>query len=556
MDDGLAAIIVTLMLVPQSLAYAMLAGLPPQSGLYASILPLLAYALLGSSNTLAVGPVAILSLMTAAATAQFTALGYGDPVTLAMTLALLSGAFLALAGALRLGFIADFISHPVMIGFISASGVLIALGQAKHLLGLSLSGQNLLEIIPPLLVGLGDAHRETMAIGLGTLASLLALRRYSASVLLALGAPKRLAAVMARAAPVLVVIVTTLICAHLDLAQRGVRIVGSIEAAIPTIALPDVSITIWIDLVGASALIALVGFVESVAVAGTLARRRGQQVSANQELTGLGAANIAAGLSGGYPVTGGFARSAVNFDAGARTPAAGAFTALGILGAVFTLTPALYYLPQATLAATIIMAVLSLVDVSAFSTSWTHHRRDFWAMAGTALATLLIGVEVGIILGLVISVGFYLRRTSRPVLEELNFGHQAGRLSASSNSAWKASSQVRLVSIADDLYFANACHVETKLTELAAASTNLSDLVLAFSAGIELDMTSIEMLERLDGTLGAIGIELHLSGVSPELLQTLNAVGFINSLSGQVFSDTNAAYRSLTAPLEDPAAAI
>ena len=366
-QDSLAAAIVTLMLIPQSLAYAMLAGLPPVTGLYASILPLVAYALFGTSNTLAIGPVAIVSLMTAAALGPLFSAGTPEYVAAALLLALLSGIVLLVMALLRLGFIANFLSHPVITGFISASGILIAIGQLPHILGIEASGQSAAELLIPLLQGLPSLHWPTLVVGSGSLLLLYLARFQLQNWLVRAGCNKTLAGHLSRTGPVLTLLLAILVVTLFDLAQAGVAVVGSVPSGVPLPTLPALNPGLAVQLLPAAILISLVGFVESVSVGQTLAAKRRERIEPNQELVGLGAANIAASLNGGFPVTGGFARSVVNYDAGARTPMAGAFTAIGIAVTVMLFTPLFHNLPQAVLAATIIMAVLSLVDLGALS---------------------------------------------------------------------------------------------------------------------------------------------------------------------------------------------
>ena len=369
-SDLLAALIVTIMLIPQSLAYALLAGLPVEMGLYASILPLFAYALFGTSRALAVGPVAVISLMSAAAAGEVAAAGSADFIAASLLLALLSGLFLLALGLLRLGFIANFLSHPVISGFISASGILIALSQVKHLLGIKAGGQTLPELLPALTAGLGQTNLIVLALGLGSTLFLFWVRRGLAPLLRRLGLPPRSAGLLAKTGPVLAVAATTLAVWGFELTAQGVPVVGAVPQGLPPLTLPAWDLALWSQLAWPAALIALVGFVESVSVAQTLAAKRRQRIRPDQELVGLGVANLASAVTGGFSVTGGFARSVVNFDAGAATPAAGAFTAIGILVATLALTPLLAFLPQATLAATIIVAAVSPGRLGAPGRAW------------------------------------------------------------------------------------------------------------------------------------------------------------------------------------------
>lgn len=322
-SDLMAAVIVTVMLIPQSLAYAMLAGLPPEVGLYASILPLAAYAVFGTSRTLAVGPVAVVSLMTATTVGQIAAEGTADYLAAAATLALISGVMLVAMGVFRLGFLANFLSHPVISGFITAAGLLIAAGQVRHILGVSGGGGDTLPDVLQALAGtLATTNPVTLAIGAGVLAFLVFARRTLRTLLVRMRIPARPADMMVKAAPILAVAVTIALAEGFDLAGRGVALVGTIPQGLPAIGLPSFSLDLIGTLAGPAFLISVIGFVESVSVGQTLAAKRRQRIEPDQELIGLGAANLAAGMSAGYPVTGGFARSVVNFDAGAQTPGA------------------------------------------------------------------------------------------------------------------------------------------------------------------------------------------------------------------------------------------
>ena len=413
-NDLVAAGIVTIMLIPQSLAYAMLAGLPPEIGLYASILPIIAYALFGTSRTLAVGPVAVISLMTLAAASSIAAPGSAEFIAAALILALLSGLILIVMGVLRLGFLGNLLSHPVVSGFITASGIIIATSQLKSLFGIRASGEAMPELIYTLASNIGDTNPPTLIIGISATAFLFWVRKGLKPLLMQLGLAARPADLIAKGGPIAAVVASTMAVILFDLEARGVKVVGAIPQSLPPFTIPLFDAAVWQQLAVPALLISIIGFVESVSVAQTLAAKKRQRIDPDQELIGLGMANVAAAFSGGYPVTGGFARSVVNYDAGAETPAAGAYTAVGILIAALFLTPLLYSLPIATLAATIIVAVVSLVDFKTPRAVWRFSKSDFVAMATTILITLLAGVEPGVIAGVVISLELHLWRASRP----------------------------------------------------------------------------------------------------------------------------------------------
>ena len=534
-NDAMAAVIVTIMLIPQSLAYALLAGLPPQIGLYASILPLVAYAVFGTSRTLAVGPVAVLSLMTAAAAGRVATQGSPEYIAAALILAFLSGVFLIALGILRLGFLANFLSHPVISGFITASGIIIAASQIKHLIGVDAHGHNLLDVLLSVGAQLRNAHLPTLVIGLSATAFLFWVRKGLKPLLQQLGLPETAAAIISRAGPVFAVAAGIIAVASLRLDQAGVRIVGDIPTGLPTLALPPFDPDLWMTLIGSAALISMLGFVESISVAQTLAAKRRQRIDPDQELIGLGAASLAAGFSGGYPVTGGFARSAVNFDAGAETPAASAFTAVGIAIAALFLTPFLYYLPNAVLAATIVVAVLSLVDLGALKRTWAFSKTDFAAMLATILITLFAGVELGVSCGVALSLFLHLYNTSRPHFAVVGQVPGTEHFRNVNRHEVITSESVITLRVDESLYFANARFLEDTVYDLIASRPNLKHLVLMCPAVNQIDASGLESLEAINLRLADAGVSLHLSEVKGPVMDRLKRTDFLDHLTGQVF---------------------
>jgi len=545
--DLLAGLIVTLMLVPQSLAYALLAGLPPQVGLYASILPLVAYAAFGSSRTLAVGPVAVVSLMTAAAIGQ---LGLQDPtqqLAAALVLALLSGLILMAMGLLRLGFLANLLSHPVISAFISASALLIAVSQLRHLLGLQVSGERPDQVLLELAARAGEINAVTAAIGLGALAFLFWVRSSLAPLLRRLGLSEGASILAGRVAPVVAVVGGTLLVALLRLDQSaGVAVVGTIPGGLPPLTLPSFDPALWGALLLAALLISLVGFVESVSVAQSLAAKRRQKVEPDRELLGLGAANLAAAFSGGYPVTGGFARSVVNFAAGARTPLAGVFTAALLALVALYFTGWFRFLPNAVLAATIVAAVLGLVDLGIARRLWRYSRADAASWAVTVAGVLALGIEVGILAGVGVSLLLYLWRSGRPHLAVV--GQVPGTEHYRNVLRHKVLTHPSLLAVRVDesLYFANARYLEDRLLEMVADRPELRDVVLICSAVNLIDASALESLEALSARLGDAGVALHLAEVKGPVMDRLERSDFLRHLSGRIFLSTHEAVVALT----------
>jgi SulP family sulfate permease len=546
--DVLAAVIVTLMLVPQALAYAMLAGLPPEMGLYASMLPLVLYAVFGTSASLAVGPVAVAALMTASALSSFAAPGSPEYICAALVLAALSGLILIAMGVLRLGFLVNFLSHPVISGFVTASGVLIAISQLKHIFGVEASGHNVVELLRALLDQWQQVNVITLLIGLGVWAYLWVCRKRLNGWLTKLGMPASWAGLMVKAAPISAVVVTTLLAWGFQLEQRGVDLVGFVPSGLPAITLPSLDQSLWPGLLPAALLISLVGFVESVSVAQTLAAKRRQRIDPNQELIALGMANLGAGISGGSPVSGGFSRSVVNFEAGAATPLAGAFTALGIVLATLLLTDLLAFLPTATLAATIIVAVGTLIDLPAVKRTWQYSSSDGVAMVATLLLTLLHSVEVGIISGVVLSLGLHLYRTSQP--------HSAvvGRVPGTEHfrnvkrHQVETDEHVAMLRIDESLYFANARYLEDTVMALASRSPSIKHIVLTCQAVNVIDASALESLEAINGRLKDAGAMLHLAEVKGPVMDRLTHTAFYHELTGQVFFTTYDAWQALAHP--------
>ncbi|WP_417249096.1 SulP family inorganic anion transporter [Celeribacter sp.] len=544
-NDGIAALIVTVMLIPQSLAYALLAGLPAQMGLYASILPLVAYAIFGTSRALAVGPVAVVSLMTASAVGNMALQGTAEYAAAAITLAFLSGLILLAMGIFRLGFFANFLSHPVIAGFITASGILIAVSQAKHIFGISSDGHTLPERLMGIWENIGSTNFITLVIGVAATAFLFWVRKGLKPLLISKGVTPRMADIAAKAGPVAAVVVTTLVTFAFGLHNHGVKIVGDVPRGLPPLTVPQFSASVWGELFGAAILISIIGFVESVSVAQTLAAKRRQRIVPDQELIGLGASNVAAAISGGYPVTGGFARSVVNFDAGAETPAAGAFTAVGIALAALFLTPLLYFLPVATLAATIIVAVLSLVDFSILKTTWGYSKADFAAVLATIALTLLFGVETGVSSGVILSIGLHLYKTSRPHVAEVGLVPGTEHFRNIKRHDVLTVPEMVTIRVDESLYFANARFLEDYILDRIADDCDVKHVVLMCPAVNEIDSSALETLEEINRRLGDGGMKLHLSEVKGPVMDRLQKSHLLHDLTGQVFLSQYAAMKAL-----------
>lgn len=543
--DIIAALIVTVMLIPQSLAYAMLAGLPPELGLYASIWPLVLYALLGSSRVLSVGPVAVVSLMTSAAVGSVVATGLSDAITAAITLSFISGILLLMMGLFRLGFMVNFLSHGVVSGFITASGIIIAISQLKHILGVPLHGDTLWELGEGLFAHIGETKMLTLIVGASVLFFLFWSRQYGARLLAKLGMRSELAAIIVRTAPVVGVLATIAAAFIFGLEDRQVALVGEIPSGLPSLTLTLPSIELIQALFIPALMIAVIGYVESISVGLTLAAKRRQTINPNGELIGLGAANVASGLSGAFPVTGGFSRSVVNFDAGAETQMASIFTAVGIALAALLLTPYLYYLPKATLAATIVIAVLSLLDFSIFKKTWRFSRADFWAVVVTVLMTLIMGVEVGVSAGVLTSLALFLYRSATPHMAEVGRVKGSEHFRNRDRFDVEVSPHVYMLRIDESIFFANARELEQRIYQAVYERDAISDVVLVGSAVNTIDYSALEGLETVNEALARQGVRLHLCEIKGPVMDALSRTHFLQELTGQVYLSQNEAFEAL-----------
>lgn len=533
--DVLGAAIVSFMFIPQSLAYALLAGLPVQAGLYASILPLIGYALLGSSRFLAVGPVAVISLLTASALEPVAVAGTAEYQSLALTLALMSGIMLAVMAVLRMGFISNFLSYPVISGFVTASAILIATSQFKSILGVKTTGSTLLELVPQLIAAAPGFHPSTAIVGFSAIIFLAAIRNYLSPLLQRLGLSASTAKIIARMGPLAAAVASLLAVLLWDLEAAGVKTIGTLPSGLPHLTMPDFDLPMWRALLPAAFLISLIGFVESVSVAQTFAAKHREAIRPNSELAGLGAANVIAALCGAFPVSGGFSRSVVNYDAGVQTPVAAILTGLGIALVVTFLGSYIAHVPQAVLAATIIVAVMSLADVKVLSETWSYSRSDFAAAAVTIVVTLLEGVEIGVLCGVLLSVGMFLHRTSRPHLAVVGLVPGTQHFRNIQRYDVVTSPHILSVRVDESLYFANARFLEEQLSELMVAHPDVRHLVLYCSAVNAIDASALESLEAINERLRDMGVTFHLSEVKGPIMDRLRRSTFLSRLTGRVF---------------------
>lgn len=519
--DLSAGLIVAVMLVPQGMAYALLAGLPPVVGLYASTIPLILYALFGSSRQLAVGPVAIVSLLTLSGVSALAEPGSAEFVALAALLALMVGAMQLGLGLLRAGFVVNFLSHAVISGFASAAAIVIGLSQLKHLLGIDLASNH---SVPALLwvAGrrIGETHPLTFGLGLASIAALVLLRRVSPRF------PGSLVVVAA----------ATAVVYALGLDERGVSVVGEVPQGFPGFALPEIGLGSIAALLPVALTITFVGFMESIAVAKYIAAREKYRVDANQELKGLGLANIAGSVFSAYPVTGGFSRSAVNYQAGARTQLATGITAGLVVLTLLFLTPLFYYLPNAVLAAIVMVAVYGLIDFKVPARLLRLKRVDGVTLLITVAATLLVGIEQGIVAGVVFSLLVFIWRSAHPHTAEIGYLPEENVFrNVRRYPEAHTFPEALIVRVDASLYFANASFWEDWINAAAAKRPDLRYLILDFSAVNDMDAVALETLEELMEELKERGVEVHFANIKGPVRDILVKAGWPERIGAGAF---------------------
>ncbi len=544
-DDLFAGIITAILLVPQGIAYAMLAGLPPQMGLYASILPPVLYALFGTSRTLSVGPVSIAAIMIASAITAPEISAMGNPVESAVILSAEGGLIMMLMAGLRMGGLVNFISHPVLTGFTSGAAILIIASQVPALAGI----KNLDCGIDTRCYGDSIQHLnvETLLIGLAALALLLSFGKPLTMLLKKAGLPRSTVMLISKCGPLLTVVLTTLAVTYFGLAeQQSVAVVGHIPSGFPALGLPIILSEKWQLLLPYAAFIALIAYVESVAIAKVTANLRGEKIVPNQELVALGAANIAAAISGGMPVAGGFSRTMVNFAAGARTQMA-MLIAAGILAlAVMFFSTWFESIPKATLAAIILVAIIPLVRLRDIAHTWRYDRGDGMAEAVTLLGVLALGIEEGLTLGIILTIFCHLRKSSHPhiaVVGRIPHTEHYRNIKRHQVETW---SHLLLVRIDENITFANINYIENFIAAELRQQPAIRHIVMIFTSVSDIDSTALEALENLNRSLQAAKIRLHLSEAKGPVLDKLEKTDFLKQLKpGKVFFRTEDAVNEL-----------
>ena len=533
--DLIAGLVTAILLVPQSMAYALLAGLPPQTGLYAAILPAIAYGFLGSSRALSVGPVAIISLLVASGLEPLAEPSSPEYGRLALGLALEAGLIQVGVGLLRLGFLANFLSRSVVTAFGSAAALIIAFSQLRHLLGVKIANtESFWLLLQRLWQSLEGVNWATLGLGLLSIALLVYAQRKLPAQLRRL--PPLWVLILTKGAPLGAVFLTTLLVWGLNLSERaGVAVVGSIPAGLPSLAFPWLSWAEWRALLPTALAISLVGFTESYAVGQSLASQRRQKVDPNQDLVALGVANLAAAVSGGYPVTGGISRSVVNAQAGANSGLASVVTGSLIALAVIWLMPLFTFLPQTTLAAIVLVAVLGLVDFHPLLQSWRYDRGDALVWLVTFASVLGIGVEPGIGLGVLVSILLFLWRASRPHIAIV--GQVPGTEHYRNVLRHEVITDPRILAVRVDesLFFANAAYLQESILQEVAARPAVEQVLLVASAINFVDGSALEALAQLVERLQQMGVGFALAEVKGPVMDRLKRAGFVEKVGAERF---------------------
>lgn len=523
MGDIPAGLTVGVMLIPQGMAYAMIAGLPPIYGLYASTIPLIIYGLLGTSRQLAVGPVAMMSLLTAASVGALAGNDLETYIAYAATLALLVGILQWGLGVFRLGFVVNFLSHPVISGFTSAAALIIGLSQLKHLLGISLSqSHHIHEIILESMSRIGELNPYALGVGLVGILLIKSIKRILPAI------PGSLVAV----------ILGTLAGYFLISSGKALSIVGDVPSGLPMFTLPDFDGGVILSLIPAAIAISLVGFMESIAVARSIqARHKDYKVIPNQELKALGLANVGTAFFQGFPVTGGFSRTAVNDQSGAKTGLASIISAGMIILTLLFLTELFYYLPNAILAAVIMVAVFGLIDIKEPIKLWQRDRNDFWMLVTTFVGTLVLGIEEGILIGVILSILVIIYRTSKPHYAILGrvkgtpFFRNVLRFHDLENRE-----DTLIMRFDADLYYANVDYfIESLDKEIEARGDSIEYVILNSESISSIDSTGVHALETLVKDLKSRNITMLFANVKGPVRDILDRCELFETFGNRAF---------------------
>ncbi len=546
--DLVAGLILGVITVPQAIAYAFLAGLPAQAGLYACLVPMVIYAMLGSSRHLIVGPVAIAALMVASAVGQYAPLYSDAYLGITTVLSLQAGLFLWVLRLSQMGGLANLISHAVITGFVNAAAVLIVISQLHAFLGLPSPPGNatMIERLMDLYSRLLELNPATAGIGLASIFGMFAVGYAAVPVARVVFPNLATDHPISKAGPIVVVLLAGLSVwvANLD-GNYGVATVGAVPSGLPALTVPPFDLNLWLDLAPVSALIAFVAYIESYSVGATLASRERTRINSHQELIALGASNIGAAFTGAYPVAGSFTRSSVNYQTGGKTQISALICMAVIVVTLLFITPAFAKLPHSALAAIIIVSVIGLIDVKHLPEQWRFHREDVMTQMVTLITVLAFSVEVGLLTGVALSIAFFIRRSSRPHIVQVGRMPGTEQFKAINRYDVETFSHTVAVRIDENLYFANADRVENKLLKIIERRPGTRNLLLVCSAINSIDISGLEMLYRVNDQLASRGVKLHLADVKGPPLAKLHETRFLDALSGSHYFTTDQAMRDL-----------
>lgn len=545
--DLVAGVVVSIITVPQAIAYAVLAGLPPQAGLYASLVPMVVYAVLGSSRYLVVGPVAITALMVATAVGEYAPQYQQSYVGVTTVLCVQAGIMLWLLRLSQMGGLVNLLSLPVITGFVNAAALLIVISQLPALTGVGTGeATNPLAQLTSLVAHLGELNPAAMITGAACLAGLWLVPRYAAEALGLLGRDVTPEHPVRRSGPMIVTVFAIVAVAVWDLDQIfDLAVVGHLPSGLPSFTLPPFHWQMWVDVAPASAMIAVVSYVESYSIGATLAARERTRVNAHQELIALGAANVSAAFTGAYPVAGSFSRSSVNYQTGARTQVSALVCMVLIVLTLLFFTPAFASLPNAALAAIVVVSVLGIVDVHSMRRHWRVHREDSITELVTLVTVLAFGVEAGLLTGVALSIAFFVRTSSRPHIVMVGRVPRTEHFRSATRYDVETFPHVAAIRIDENVNFTNANQVENKLLKIVQRRPGTRHVLLVCSAVNMIDISGLEMLYRLNALLDNMGIELHLSDVKGPVMHQLEATDFVMRMTGSVFFTTDQAMRDL-----------
>jgi sulfate permease, SulP family len=540
--DLIAGLIVGMVTIPQAVAYAFLAGVPPEAGLYACLVPMVLYALFGSSRQMVVGPVAVAALLVAATVSEYAPKYSDEYLQITTIICLQAGLFLWILRLSRMGGLVNLLSHPVITGFVNAAAILIIVSQIPAFTGIESESSQPLAVITALITALPEIDLLTLVTGAVALTLLLAWPRILPPLARLVGMAVNDTHPATKVGPMLVATIAV-VWATLSGADQQLATVGVVPAGLPEVSPPPLDFDLWLALLPSSVVIALVSYVESYSIGATLAARKQTRVNSHQELIAIGAANIGAAFTGAYPVAGSFSRSSVNFLSGGRTPVSSLVCAAVIVIVLLFFTQLFSALPHAVLAAIVMVSVVGLMDLKSSRHHWAIHRHDTLTEIATMLMVLFLGVEVGLAAGVLLSIAFFIRTSSRPNITQVGRLGDTEHFRSIKRYDVETLPGVLALRVDENIYFANAVQIEDKFMKRAQRRIGTQHLLIVCGSVNMIDATGLQMLIRLNNNLKEAGITLSLSDLKGTLLPHLNAAGLGDILTGQIFFSTDRAMR-------------